>query len=71
MDIAFDGTGKTPFDTSVSALRVGGTFVAYGYAGGHLPPIDLWEQPHGVRFVFIRSDGPENLSNSGAGAHCR
>ena len=53
MDIAFDGTGKTPFDTSVSALGVGGTFVTYGYAGGHIPPIDLW------RFVFIRSDGPE------------
>ena len=59
MDIAFDGTGKTPFDTSVSALGVGGTFVTYGYAGGHIPPIDLWEQPHRVRFVFIRSDGPE------------
>jgi NADPH2:quinone reductase len=59
VDIAFDGTGKTLFDTSVSALRVGGTFVTYGYAGGPIPPINLWEQPHGVRFVFIRSDGPE------------
>jgi NADPH:quinone reductase len=59
VDIAFDGTGKTLFETSVSALRVGGTFVTYGYAGGHIPPIDLWEQPHGVRLVFIRADAPE------------
>ena len=59
VDIAFDGTGKTLFDTSVAALRVGGTFVTYGYAGGHIPPINLWEQPHGVRFVFIRGDAPE------------
>ena len=59
VDIAFDGTGKTLFDTSVSAVRVGGTFVTYGYAGGHIPPIRLWEQPHGVRLVFIRGDAPE------------
>ena len=59
VDIAFDGTGKTLFDTSVSALRFGGTFVTYGYAGGHIPPFNLFEQPHGVRFVFIRGDAPE------------
>jgi NADPH2:quinone reductase len=59
VDIAFDGTGKTLFDTSVSALRVGGTFVTYGYAGGHIPPLNLWQQPHGVRFVFVRGDAPE------------
>jgi NADPH2:quinone reductase len=59
VDIAFDGTGKTLFDTSVAALRVGGTFATYGYAGGHIPPINLWEQPHGVRFVSIRGDAPE------------
>jgi NADPH2:quinone reductase len=59
VDIAFDGTGKTLFDTSVRALRVGGTFVTYGYAGGPIPPINLWEQPHGVRFVRIRGDAPE------------
>jgi NADPH2:quinone reductase len=59
VDIAFDGTGKTLFNTSVSALRVGGTFVTYGYAGGPIPPINLWEQPHGVRLVRIRADAPE------------
>jgi NADPH:quinone reductase len=59
VDIAFDGTGKTLFDTSVSALRVGGTFVTYGYAGGPIPPINLWEQPHGVRLVHIHADAPE------------
>jgi NADPH2:quinone reductase len=59
VDIAFDGTGKTLFNASVSALRVGGTFVTYGYAGGPIPPINLWEQPHGVRFVRIRGDAPE------------
>jgi NADPH2:quinone reductase len=59
VDIAFDGTGKTLFDVSVSALRVHGMFVTYGYAGGHIPPISLWEQPHGVHLVHIRTDGPE------------
>jgi NADPH:quinone reductase len=59
VEIAFDGTGKTLFETSVAALRVGGTFVTFGYAGGPIPPIKLWEQPHGVRFVFIRGDAPE------------
>jgi Zinc-binding dehydrogenase len=33
--------------------------VTYGYASGPIPPINLWEQPHGVRFVFIRGDAPE------------
>jgi NADPH2:quinone reductase len=60
VDIVFDGTGKTLFDTSVAALRVGGTFVTYGYAGGQIPPIKLWAQPHGVRFVFVRGDAPEH-----------
>jgi NADPH2:quinone reductase len=53
-DIVYDGTGKTLFDVSVSVLRAGGTFVTYGYAGGHIPPISLWEQPHGVRLVTVR-----------------
>lgn len=53
VDIVYDGTGKTLFDVSVSVLRVGGIFVTYGYAGGHIPPISLWEQPHGVRLVHI------------------
>lgn len=59
VDIAFDGTGKTLFDLSVSALRVGGTFVTFGYAGGHIPPLNLWEQPHGVRLMSVNSSGPE------------
>jgi NADPH:quinone reductase len=63
VDIVFDGTGKTLFKTSMAALRVGGTFVTYGYAGGHIPPIRLWEQPHGVRLVFVRGDAPEQSSD--------
>jgi NADPH:quinone reductase len=59
VDIAYDGTGKTLFDVSVSALRAHGVFVTYGYAGGHIPPIHLWEQPHGVHLVHIRGDAPE------------
>jgi NADPH2:quinone reductase len=61
VDIAFDGTGKTLFEVSVSALRVGGLFVTYGYAGGHIPPIDLWEQPHGVRLATIRGNPEESI----------
>jgi NADPH2:quinone reductase len=53
VDIVYDGTGKTLFDVSVSVLRAGGIFVTYGYAGGHIPPISLWEQPHGVRLIHI------------------
>ncbi len=59
VDIAFDGTGKTLFDVSVSVLRVGGIFVTYGYAGGQIPPISLGDQPHGVHLVHVRPDGPE------------
>ena len=61
VDIAFDGTGNTLFEVSVSALRVGGTFVTYGYAGGHIPPISLWEQPHGVRLVAVRGAPEESI----------
>jgi NADPH2:quinone reductase len=53
VDIVYDGTGKTLFDVSVSVLRAGGIFVTYGYAGGHIPPISLWEQPHGVHLIHI------------------
>ncbi|GAS90834.1 quinone oxidoreductase [Mycolicibacterium brisbanense] len=59
VDIVFDGTGKALFETSVAALRVGGTFVTYGYAGGHIPPIRLWDQPHGVHLLRLRGDAPE------------
>jgi len=61
-DIVFDGTGKTLFDVSVSALRVGGIFVTYGYAGGEIPPISLLHQPHGVHLVRIRPNGPEQTA---------
>ena len=60
VDIVYDGTGKTLFDVSVSVLRVGGVFVTYGYAGGHIPPISLWDQPHGVHLV--RSGGAPEQS---------
>ena len=46
---------------SVSALRVGGIFVTYGYAGGHIPPVSLWEQPHGVHLVPVRGNPEESI----------
>jgi NADPH2:quinone reductase len=61
VDIAFDGTGKTLFDVSVSALRVGGIFVTYGYAGGHIPPISLWDQPHMVHLLTVRGNPEESI----------
>jgi NADPH:quinone reductase len=62
VDIVYDGTGKTLFDVSVSVLRVGGIFVTYGYAGGHIPPICLWEQPHGVHLIHI-AGAPEQSAD--------
>ena len=58
MDIAFDGTGKTLFDVSVSVLRFNGVFATYGFAGGRIPPIDLGEQPAGVHLVRYSSSVP-------------
>jgi NADPH2:quinone reductase len=58
VDIAFDGTGKTLFDVSVSVLRFNGVFVTYGFAGGRIPPIDLGEQPSGVHLVRYSSSVP-------------
>jgi NADPH2:quinone reductase len=58
VDVAFDGTGKTLFDVSVSVLRFGGIFVHYGRSGGNIPPLSLWDQPDGVRLVHSRGDAP-------------
>jgi NADPH2:quinone reductase len=58
VDIVFDGTGKTLFDASVSVLHFNGVFATYGYAGGHIPPIDLWQQPIGVHLVRYISSVP-------------
>jgi NADPH2:quinone reductase len=58
VDVVFDGTGKTLFDVSVSALRFNGIFATYGYAGGHIAPIDLWQQPLGVHLVRYSSSAP-------------
>ena len=58
VDIAFDGTGKTLFDVSVSVLRFNGVFATYGFAGGRIPPIDLGEQPSGVHLVRYSSSVP-------------
>ena len=58
IDIAFDGTGKTLFDVSVSVLRFNGVFATYGFAGGRIPPIDLGEQPAGVHLVRYSSSVP-------------
>lgn len=62
VDIAFDGTGKTLFEVSVCALRVGGVFATYGYAGGHIPPLNLWEQPHGVHLVALRGAPEQSVA---------
>ena len=58
VDIAFDGTGQTLFDLSVSVLRFNGVFATYGHAGGHIPPIDLRQQPFGVHLVRYGSSVP-------------
>jgi NADPH2:quinone reductase len=58
VDVAFDGTGETLFDVSVSVVRFNGVFATYGYAGGRIPPIDLYEQPLGVHLVLYRSSVP-------------
>lgn len=63
VDIVFDGTGRTLFEVSVSALRVGGVFATYGYAGGHIPPIKLWEQPHGVHLMTVRGNPEESTDH--------
>jgi NADPH:quinone reductase len=57
-DVAFDGTGKTLFDVSVSVLRFNGVFATYGHAGGYIPPIDLRAQPFGVHLVPYMSSVP-------------
>jgi NADPH2:quinone reductase len=58
VDIAFDGTGKTLFNVSVSVLHFNGVFATYGFAGGRIPPIDLGQQPSGVHFVRYSSSAP-------------
>jgi NADPH2:quinone reductase len=58
VDIAFDGTGKTLFDVSVSVLRFNGVFATYGFAGARIPPIDLGEQPAGVHLVRYSGSAP-------------
>src|SRR5213594_532758 len=58
VEIAFDGTGKTLFDVSVSVLRFNGVFATYGFAGGRIPPIDLGAQPSGVHLVRYSSSVP-------------
>ena len=45
VDIAFDGTGKTLFEVSVSVLHFNGVFATYGFAGGRIPPIDWGSNP--------------------------
>jgi NADPH:quinone reductase len=54
---------STPTRTGVHELvvRVGGVFVTYGYAGGHIPPLRLWEQPHGVHLLTVRGNPEESI----------
>jgi NADPH2:quinone reductase len=63
VDFAFDGTGKSLFDVSISSLRFKGVFVHYGRAGGPIPPLDLWVQPDGVRLVHVRGDAPHESTD--------
>jgi len=56
VDIVFDGSGKTLFHVSMSALHYKGVFVHYGHAGGAIPPLSLWGQPDGVHLVRCRGD---------------
>ncbi|MER5519930.1 quinone oxidoreductase [Streptomyces sp. NPDC002763] len=63
VDFAFDGTGKSLFDVSMSSLRFKGVFVHYGRAGGPIPPLDLWVQPDGVRLVHVRGDAPHESTD--------
>ncbi|MFK0155214.1 quinone oxidoreductase family protein [Streptomyces sp. NPDC090493] len=63
VDFAFDGTGRSLFDVSVSSLRHKGVFVHYGRAGGAIPPLDLWEQPDGVHLVHVRGDAPHESTH--------
>jgi NADPH:quinone reductase len=56
VDVVFDGTGKTLFDVSISALHFKGVFVHYGRAGGPIPPLNLWDQPDRVHLVHCRGD---------------
>jgi NADPH2:quinone reductase len=63
VDFAFDGTGRSLFDVSISSLRFRGVFVHYGRAGGPIPPLDLWVQPDGVRLVHVRGDAPHESTD--------
>ncbi|MFE4964886.1 quinone oxidoreductase family protein [Streptomyces sp. NPDC056660] len=63
VDFAFDGTGRSLFDVSISSLRHKGVFVHYGRAGGAIPPLDLWEQPDGVHLVHVRGDAPHESTH--------
>ncbi|MFE4991561.1 quinone oxidoreductase family protein [Streptomyces mirabilis] len=63
VDFAFDGTGQSLFDVSLSSLRFKGVFVYYGRAGGAIPPLDLWVQPSGVHLVHVRGDAPHESTD--------
>ncbi len=56
VDVVFDGTGADSYRASIDATRYGGTFVHFGQAGGPIPPLDLWEQPDGVKLMRSRGD---------------
>jgi len=58
VDVAYDGTGASAFGDSVASIAYGGTFVHFGQAGGPIPPLDLWDQPDGVRLMRSRGDQP-------------
>lgn len=58
VDVVYDGTGAAAFADSVASVAYGGTFVHFGQAGGPIPPLDLWEQPDGVRLMRSRGDQP-------------
>lgn len=51
---AFDGVGKTTFDTSLASLRPRGTLVAYGAASGPIPPFDVQRLNSGGSLFLTR-----------------
>jgi NADPH2:quinone reductase len=58
VDVVYDGTGASACAASIASVAYGGTFVHFGQAGGPIPPLDLWEQPDGVRLMRSRGDRP-------------
>lgn len=64
-DVVFDGTGADSCLASIASTARGGTYVMFGQAGGAAPPLELWEQPDGVRLMRSRGDNPNETPAEG------